>query len=136
MTRYILSFLYLAILVAILGYFGRGLIFTDERVVETVIDAERNVVPVKEKELKSALKSIGDVSSISGGIKLSIPSSSKDKIAADQLLRDEKAYGVHVENNSERFVITMSGGPGSTILVPTPTFIALVDRGYFKTGKK
>lgn len=136
MKKYIIWFLLLAILVAALGYVGRGLLFTREGVTETVIDTERNVIPIKEKEMERVLKSIGTVSSSADGLKLSIPSSSKDKIAAEQLLRDEKAYGVHIENNTEQFVITMSKGPGSVVLVPVPTFIALVDRGYFKTGKK
>lgn len=136
MRKYITWFLLLAILVAVLGYVGRGLLFPQEEVTETVIDTERNVIPIKEKELKKALKSLGTVSSSPDGWELTIPSSSKDKIAADQLLRDEKAYGIHVVSNTDQFVMTMSKGPGSVILVPVPTFIALVDRGYFKTETK
>lgn len=131
-ARAILALLFLTFL----GYCSKDLLIGNIGKTDVPIDTERYVVPIKKNILKESLSQIGEVSSVSGGMELRLPSSAGDKIAADQIRENIRSFGISIRHEEETLVLTMSRGPGSTILVPVPTFVALVDRGIIKASRK
>jgi len=133
---YIARTLALIVLAGVLVFVSRELLIRNVGKTNVPIDTDRYVVPIKKSILKESLSQIGTVSSVSDGMKLTLPSSARDKIAADQISANEQSFGISISNEGETLVLTMSEGPGSTILVPVPTFVALVDRGIIKASQK
>lgn len=120
----------------LLGYCSKDLLIGNTGKTEVPIDTERYVIPIKKNIFKESLSQIGEVSSVSDGMELRLPSSAGDKIAADQIRENIQSFGISIRHEEETLVLTMSKGPGSTILVPVPTFVALVDRGIIKASRK
>lgn len=136
--NYIVRTIALLVLAGFLGYCSKDLLIRNLGKTDVPIDTERYVVPIKKNILKESLSQIGEVSLESEGMKLRLPSSAGNKIAADQIRKNNQSFGISISNegDGDTLVLTMSKGPGSTILVPVPTFVALVDRGIIKASRK
>ena len=53
-------------------------------------------------------------------------------IALDIISLNAEMYGVNITNDAENCTISLSEGPGSTILIPVPMLVALIDRNIME----
>lgn len=119
----------LLLLAGILFIYSRQMLFPVAAEVSAPVNTEHYVAPVKSGIIKDALKTIGTVTSSSDGIKVTVPASAADKLGLGQIQANAEMYGATVSQTVEQVVVTLKEGDGSTILVPVPMLVSLIDRG-------
>lgn len=126
---YIFRGIFLILLAGILFLLSRQLLFPVVAEVSTPVNTEHYVIPVKSGIIKDALKTLGTVTSSSDGIKVTVPASAADKLGLSQIQANAEMFGSTVSRDVEQVVVTLKEGDGSTILVPVPMLVSLIDRG-------
>lgn len=126
---YIVRGIFLILLAGILFLLSRQMLFPVVAEVTTPVNTEHFVIPVKSGIIKDALKTLGTVTSSSDGIKVTVPTAAADKLGLGQIQANAEMYGSTVSRDVEQVVVTLKEGDGSTILVPVPMLVSLIDRG-------
>lgn len=126
--KYLLYAVLLIILTGILCITGKDLLQAKATDADEHVDTKRHVVPIRTNLLQKSLKDVGTVTISGDEVTIVIPANHKDKIAVDKIVSNPELYGATVEIEADHFVLILHEGPRSTVLVPIPTIIALIDR--------
>lgn len=126
---YILRLVLFSIVAAILIYFAKPMIFPKINESEIPINAHY-VVPVKSKIIKDALvKRAWTFSGNRTSYTISFPDSSKDTLAINAIENNQSIFGVTLSKKDDINIITLTKGKNSTIIIPVPMLISLIDKG-------
>lgn len=135
-SKYLRSIFTLVICIVCLLFVGRNLLRSHATDNEVIAATERYVVPIRSSVIKKGLKNLGTITTSGDHFILALPAEHKDKIAAQLIMNEPEHYGATIKIDGGRILLSMKEGPRSTVLVPIPTLLALIDRGVLSINEE